>query len=337
MHMVTTDSLIVGAGLCGLLAAHTLATQGRRVLVVDKGHSVGGRLATRRIGPGLADHGAQFFTVRDPAFQRWVDAWLADGLVYPWSHGWSDGSLSTAPPDGYPRYAVRGGMNQLAKTLAAAATAAGASINVNTRLVEITPTQAGWRAVADGGQLYQATTLVLTAPVPQSLALLAAGATPLAAADRAALEAITYAPCLCGLFWVAGAVALPEPGALQRPEADITWIADNQRKGISPHARLLTVHGGPTFSQRHYSAPEAEVLTMLQAAVTPYFGADPVIHEAQLKRWRYAAPLAIHPARYLAAADLPPLYFGGDAFGGPRVEGAARSGLAIGAALAQTL
>ena len=70
--------LIIGAGLSGLSAARRLGNVPRSVLIVDKGRSVGGRLATRRIDGGRADHGAQFFTVRDPAFQAIVDDWLAE-------------------------------------------------------------------------------------------------------------------------------------------------------------------------------------------------------------------------------------------------------------------
>ena len=116
---LATDVLVVGAGLSGLLAASTLAARGLTVQVVDKGRSVGGRLATRRMGPGRADHGAQFFTVRDPAFAALVKQWEAAGHVYTWSHGWSDGSLGQTPPDGHPRYATAEGMNTLAKVLAA--------------------------------------------------------------------------------------------------------------------------------------------------------------------------------------------------------------------------
>ena len=75
MNEVETDILVVGAGLAGLMAAQTLQHQGRRVVVVDKGHSVGGRLATRRIGPGRADYGAQFFTIRSPEFQTLAEPW----------------------------------------------------------------------------------------------------------------------------------------------------------------------------------------------------------------------------------------------------------------------
>ena len=60
--------VVVGAGLSGLIAAQTMQQVGHEVLVLDKGRSVGGRLATRRIGNATFDHGAQFFTVRNNAF-----------------------------------------------------------------------------------------------------------------------------------------------------------------------------------------------------------------------------------------------------------------------------
>lgn len=58
------DVVIVGAGICGLMAAGQLVERGASVLLLDKGRTVGGRLATRRIEAGCADHGAQFFTAR---------------------------------------------------------------------------------------------------------------------------------------------------------------------------------------------------------------------------------------------------------------------------------
>ena len=60
--------VVIGAGLSGLIAAQSLQAHGHKLLVVDKGRSPGGRLATRRIGPATLDHGAQFFTVRSEEF-----------------------------------------------------------------------------------------------------------------------------------------------------------------------------------------------------------------------------------------------------------------------------
>ena len=44
------DVLIIGGGMAGLTAASELQGAGCRVLVLDKGRGVGGRLASRRIG-----------------------------------------------------------------------------------------------------------------------------------------------------------------------------------------------------------------------------------------------------------------------------------------------
>lgn len=322
MTTLVSDVLIVGAGMAGLMAAGVLKRQGLGVTVVDKGRSVGGRLATRSIGPGQADHGAQFFTVRDPEFQSRVIQWLADGLVYRWSTGWANGSLSLEAPDGHPRYAVRGGMNALAKHLAQ-----GLDTHVDVRVIRVSLDGNGWRCEDDGGQIYISQALVLTPPVPQSLRLLDDSGIEMAADDRAALERIEYAPCVAGLFCLDGQVHLPEPGAVQSPGSAISWVADNRRKGISPEATVLTVHAGPELSRQLFQVSEREALAALQAGIQPYLDQRARIVEAQLKRWRYALPIELYAERCLTARRLPMLVFAGDAFGVPRVEGAALSGL----------
>jgi renalase len=334
MGATQSDILIIGAGLSGLMAALSLQNSGRQLLLIDKGAATGGRLATRRLGPGLADTGAQFFTVRDPTFQRYVDEWQAAGLVYIWSKGWSDGSLVSLADtlDGYSRYAVHGGMNALARHLTAQIAAQGVRVETGDPVAAITQSGHGWQATTASGVVHYANTLILTPPVPQSLALLAAGGVRLAEDDHSALERITYAPCLCGIFWLEGEISLPPPGAVQRPGADLAWVADNRRKGISPEATLITVHAGPDYSATHFDTPDDELLATFQATLQPFMQGKIVRRAAQLKRWRYALPTITHPARYLQAQGLPPLFFGGDAFGGPRVEGAALSGLAIGRA-----
>jgi predicted NAD/FAD-dependent oxidoreductase len=317
------DVLIIGAGLAGLMAATKLQQAGLKVQLVDKGSRVGGRLATRPFGEGRADYGAQFFTVRTPVFQEYVDRWLASGLVYVWSTGWADGSLGNEPAnDGYPRYAVRGGMNELAYHLAQGLTTA-----IDERVVTAKPTRDGWVAQGELGQVYTGRALILTPPVPQSLALVAAGGVMLARSDQTALARIVYAPCLAGIFQVEGLANLPEPGAVQQPDSAISWLADNQRKGISPEARVITVHAGPYYSREHWDDPAAAVLATLEAELSSYLTPEAVVQAAQLKRWRYALPTTCHPERFLQADFQPALIFAGDAFGGPRVEGAALSGL----------
>ncbi len=327
-----SDVLIIGAGLSGLIAAHKVIERGFSVTLVDKGRSVGGRLATRRIGKGLADHGAQFFTARSSDFQRNVDKWLAEDLVYVWSSGFSDGVKTPEQFDGHPRYATKGGMNALAKYLAGQLTEK-ATICTDVKISKLSQLTNGWQAEDDKGDLYSAKALLLTPPVPQSLTLLGSIREKLNSHDRKALERISYFPCVAGLFRVEGVVNLPEPGALQRPDAVLSWIADNQRKGISPDARIITVHAAGSISQNLWDLPETDALNFIQQEFERYLAEDATIVEAELKRWRYSQPKILHSERYLIAQGLAPLAFAGDGFGEARVEGAFLSGLAAGEAL----
>lgn len=325
-----TDVLIIGAGLAGLAAGQALADAGHKVLLLDKGRSVGGRLATRRLGGGVADHGAQFFTVREDEFRQAAQQWEQAGLTFLWSLGWSRGSFLANTGDGYPRYGVHGGMNKLAKHLAQ-----GQNVRTGTRVAALAPEGDGWSARTEAGETFAAAAVVLTPPVPQSLALLQAGNAPLHPEDRTALEKIAYAPCLAGLFVIDGPFTLPAPGAVQRPAETFPWMADNRQKGISPAQTVVTVHADEAFSRRHYDDKDMEIVENMKAALEPYLSDESHIAEAQVKRWRYSNPLVLHDERCLLAQHLPPLVFAGDAFGGPRVEGAYLSGRAAAQAVQQ--
>jgi renalase len=82
---------VIGAGVAGLACARRLADAGLAVTVFDKGRAVGGRLATRREELAAWDHGAQYFTVRDPGFERLVEQARTAGQVERWRPRWPGG------------------------------------------------------------------------------------------------------------------------------------------------------------------------------------------------------------------------------------------------------
>lgn len=321
----SADVLIVGAGLAGLTAARELTAAGASVVVVDKGRSVGGRLATRRIGAARLDHGAQFFTVRGDEFASVVAEALDAGVVHEWCRGFSD------PPDGHPRYAGTSGMNSVAKWLAT-----GLDVATGVRLTSVGARAGEIRADAADGRSMRAASVILTAPVPQSLALLDASGTTLDPAVQTTLASIEYFATLALLVTVDGTHAVDEPGGIQLDEtADFTFIADNRRKGVSD-APALTFHANHAYSATRYEDDPDEVLAELLELARPWLGGATVA-EAQLKKWRYAGPVDPVPDRVvLDAVDGARVAFAGDAFGGPKVEGAFDSGLAAGRALAAT-
>lgn len=327
---MAADVIILGAGLAGLVAAQTLIQHGMKVQLLDKGSGVGGRLATRQLPSGSADTGAQFFTARSDELKAAVKAWLAEDLIRIWGQGWSDGSARATVSDGHPRYIVNGGMNALAKHLARGMK----DIRVNVEITSVARVNDTWQLSDSNGSVYAAPVLLMTPPVPESLALLDNSSVPLAKNDRAALQRIEYGPCLCGLFVVKGGVNLPDPGAVQDFNKTVYWMADNRRKGLSRDTSIITAHVEARYSRQHYDAPDATTLAFILPSVKPYLAPDARILAQQLTRWRYSIPLTMHPHDTLAAQQLP-LYFAGDAFGNRgRVEGAYLSGLAAGKAIA---
>lgn len=314
--------LIVGGGLSGLMAASQLQAAGCKVQVVDKGRGLGGRLATRRVDGAIFDYGAQYFTVRDPKFAEVVQRWQADGVVKIWSNGFGT-SAGEPPSDEHPRYVGVGGMRGIAKHLAKDMPA---SPGVKIESIHYDGSQ--WLAKS-AEATYQGEALILTPPVPQSLALLDAGEVVLPQEDRAALERIAYHPCISALVRLAGPSRIPAPGGLFVSEGPLSWIADNTQKELSPTIRTVTLHAGPEFSRTHYDEDLAWLGEQLVAAAEAWLGS--AVEGVQVHRWRYSLPFETFPERCLASENK--LVFAGDAFGGPRVEGAALSGLAAAEAL----
>lgn len=313
--------LIVGAGLAGLVAANKLHALGYNVVVLEESPEVGGRMLTRTCGDAHFDSGAQFFTVRDPQFRRMVEKWLAAGVAGLWSTGFTAASGHTRR-DGHPRYRGVPGMDAIPRYLAD-----GLDVRLIQRVESAAMTRKGrWLLVLDNGEKVNGRALILTPPLPLSLNLLAAGGHKLPEALQAQLHAVEYAPCLALLVELEEPSNLPPPGGLQLHGEPITFIGDNTQKGVSHGAFTVTIHGGTLFSEEHWHSPD-ELLAQLLLDEASYW-IDAPVKTWRLDRWRYSIPKEIVPQRAVLIPGPPDLVFAGDVFGGPRVEGAALSGLA---------
>jgi len=309
--------LVVGAGISGLLVASRLSRSGARVKVVEKGRGFGGRMATRRMEGARLDHGAQFMTVRTEGFGKWVDEWIEKGVIREW--------FRKAPwdssPEGHARYCGISGMTDVGKAL-------GAELDVDraVRLSGVEWSGSGWSADGEGGVRYEADRLILSPPLPQSLVLLEDSGVVLPDADLRELREIDYEPSLAGLLVLDGPSGLPEPGGI-KPESEIvSWIGDNSRKGISPEVSAVTVHSTPGFARKYWDAPNEERLPILVREAEKYLKAR--VESSAIHRWRYNVPQKVWREKFYWS-DEASLGLIGDAFGGPRIEGSALSGLAL--------
>ncbi len=310
MNPATEDVVIIGAGLTGLLLARELQKKGRRPLLLEKSRGPGGRMSTKRVEGAVFDQGAQFFTARTPRFAAEIEAWCEAGIAAPW-------------PDGAPyRYVGRPAMNAVGKHLSA-----GLEIRREAKVLAAKRTGVHWEISVENQPALHARELVLTAPVPQSLALLASSEVVLPADLAKELRGIDYHPCLALMLTLAGPSALPTGGLAPEDGGPVRWIADNTRKGVSPGASAaVTVHLAPAFSEENYGRSETEVLALVAPVITPWLGA--AVTGVALHRWRYSEPKARHrePSVWLSEIGLG---MAGDGIGGPRVEGAATSAFAL--------
>lgn len=75
---------IIGAGMAGLSCAMALQQAGFVVTLFEKSRGVSGRLSTRVTDAWQCDHGAQYFTARDPLFDAEVQRWVAQDVARVW-------------------------------------------------------------------------------------------------------------------------------------------------------------------------------------------------------------------------------------------------------------
>jgi len=313
--------VVVGAGISGLMAARLLAEE-HEVIVLDKGKTAGGRCATRRIGTATFDHGAQFFTTRTAQFESVVAQWVKGGVTRKWCRGFATGGDSArAGGDGFPRYIGTQGMTTITKYLAR-----GIDVCCNSFVFAITRTSGpqSWRIGLDDGSSITADALIVTTPLPQLYSLLITADVEM----PEALYKTEYDRTLTLLATLDGPTNIAPPGALQEPSDVVSFVADNLQKQISTTA-AITLNATAAFSEAHWDTSSDQVHALLRDHAQQFLGESKIV-ESQLKRWRFATPQTVWPEPCWVSDSLA---LAGDAFAGPRIEGAAVSGLAAAAAI----
>ena len=286
---------VIGAGLAGVAAARGLTERGARVTILEKSRGCGGRCATKRWQGQVVDHGAQFFTLRDPRFAAAARAACAEALQRLQAPV-LDGSGRILPDDG--RWFHRDGNSRLVRALAE-------GLEIRT---EVTVAEARGLLRVEGGAF---DAVISTAPWPQTAKLFGL---------QAEGDDI---PCLAAVLvyrgdWLGRTRAAY---AVRDPSADLAWSAcENHKPGrVAAGCTVLVAHAGEAFSRTHLERPAAEIPGLLRGAVEAVWGlpADAFV-EGLGHRWRYA--------RSEGGLQLPPLPPGlhhvGDALRRSRVEDA---------------
>jgi predicted NAD/FAD-dependent oxidoreductase len=312
---------VVGAGICGLFAARTMADHGLEVKVFDKGRGPGGRSSTRRDGVYSFDHGAQYFTVRDDRFRRYVDSWIHEGLVQPWQGriGMAARGKVQMKPDRVDRFVGVPGMSALARHLASQLNIAYES---TVRAIEWAPGKS--RLIEDSGEDLGSFNVAIVAVPPEQAASLLVKSSKLVERLRSVKMLPTWA--VKAIF--DRSLDLDLDGLFIH-DSPLSWVARNNNKpGRSEH-ECWVLHGSNEWSALHLEKDQEEVSGDLVQAFFEAIGSRPIQPMfVDAHRWRFAQ--AENPLEVGCLWDSE-LRMGacGDWCQMSRVEGAFLSGMAM--------
>ena len=292
--------------MAGLACAEVLSSVGNTVELFDKGRGAGGRMSTRRwqtpIGEVTADHGAQYFTSRDPEFKKLVGEWSEIGIAAPW------------PPAGAEAWVGVPGMNAVVKQMASSH-----AVSWGYLVKSVARRNDGWWLFGERGESGPFDAALLAIPAEQAAAILALHDFSMM---RAALLARSQ-PCWTGLFVFDRPLGgLP---AVLRDRRNFTWAARNNSKPGRRPTECWVVHASAVWSSDRLEDSTEDVANLLFAELYEASGSSiprPVVATAH--RWRYALSAGTGEGA-LWNNDLQ-LGACGDWLLGPRVECAWLSG-----------
>jgi predicted NAD/FAD-dependent oxidoreductase len=309
---------IIGAGLAGLSCAVRLTELGHHVELFEKSRGAAGRMSTKRGEGWAADHGAQYFTARDPLFIEQVKKWLADQVVALWTPEIKvfEASQWTTFQSQDLRYVGTPAMNSPAKELAK-----GLTLHTSQTIEALSHKDGQWfLQSAEAGAIAQGfDALILAIPGPQALAL--------AKHLDPDIEAIAGQSNMKGC-WTLMARFQHKPtvsfeAAFVNQEI-ISWVARNSSKPQRTGQESWTIQANPLWSQEFIELSKEDVADQMLACAKK-LGLDCTGAEISMHRWRYASGST---TATLGFYSNPALHLGmcGDWLNGGRVEGAWLSG-----------
>ncbi len=288
-------------------------------------------MSTRRSPQGYHfDHGTQYFTVREERFSRYVDAWVSAGLVDRWAGRICVLQRGEVAEKGEnpARFVGVPGMSSVCKHLAA-----DLQMKFRCEVGSVCNEGTSWRlADVESTPLGAFDTLLVSAPAPQAAALMEA--VP-GLANR--VGQVEISPCWAVMTVFRCTLPLGFEGAFVH-ESALSWISRNSSKPKRPDApESWVLHASSVWSHEHLEDSREEVAGAL---LDEFWGATghPRLESEHVAahRWRYAQPREPLPESYLFDQESR-IGACGDWCGGPRVEGAFLSGLALASAVVDTL
>ena len=308
---------IIGAGLAGLSCAKQLQASRFKIQIFEKSRGPSGRMSTRNSDDWSADHGAQYFTARDPIFIEELNTWIKDGIAGAWHPRLKvfENSLWRESASTENRYVGIPAMNSPGKYLAK-----GFNIAYSQTINQIAFNDGKWtlHSLEDGSIDEQFDWLVLAIPAPQAFTL-----TNFIDQSIAKKNVVDMLGCWTVMATFTKKQDITFDAAFINGET-ISWISRNNSKPGREGLETWTIHANPQWSQQWIELDKEEASKrMLECAKG--LGLDCQNAQISVHRWRYASGSMETSPGFTVYEDIH-LGLCGDWLHGGRVEGAWLSG-----------
>lgn len=317
---------IIGAGISGLSCASELQSHDITVNIFEKSRGPSGRMSTRRTPDWSADHGAQYFTARDPRFIQEVQYWIKAGSAAIWKPKlkvYEAGVLRESNSE-ENRYVGTPNMSSPGKHLAE-----NLSVQYETTICKLVPIGSQWALqCSESGEIGGTYDFVVLAiPAPQARDLLKnldARATHITSSAK-------MKACWTMMAHLPHQLTTDFDAAFINQEI-ISWICQNESKPMR-RGNIWTIHGSPNWSQENVELSKEDAQDqMVKCLIKLGFNCQDA--EISMHRWRYASGGLENSIGFFVEPDIN-LGLCGDWLNGGRVEGAWLSGLELAVTLKQ--
>ena len=311
---------IIGAGLAGLNLARLLGELAD-VIVFEKSNKLGGRLSTLNEQGFSFDHGAQFFTAKNPVFQTFVKELELHHAAEQWNAKFVELKFGEIQSErtwdkDFPHYVGSPGMNSMAQYLAQ-----NIDVRFNQTITGIKKNKANWLLETANSEIGPFDWLIVAIPAEQANDFLPKNLSP-----KMMLQDVKMQPCFTLMLgyeienffdWDAAFVS----------DSILSWVSVNSSKPNRGKPLSIIAMSTNEWANQNLSKSDSIIINEMLNELAKISGKT--LNEAsfiKLKRWRYAN--ASKQEQALEIIDYPlKLAFCGDWCISGRIESAFMSSL----------
>ena len=273
---------VIGAGLAGLNLARLLSDDAE-VVVFEKSDKLCGRMATHESNQFSFDHGAQFFTAKNPTFKSFVKELEAESVIAQWNARFVElepinmESQRTWDSE-FPHYVGIPAMNSIGKHLAK-----NLDVRFNQLITGIKKIQLSWFVETTDSAYGPFDWVVVTIPAEQARDIL-----PEMFYPKMHLQDVTMQPCFALMLgydkpkyfdWDAAFVS----------QSILSWVSINSSKPNRGEPFTVVAMSKNDWACENFDRQESFVIAEMLAELERI--SEKKLDDAaylKLKRWKYA-------------------------------------------------